>query len=56
MRDHVLPTKSRIVCVVLVVLSFRQQSRLDQRIGALESALARARSDKGEGDPAKGGD
>ena len=42
--------------VVLLVLSFRKQGRLDQRIGALESALGRARSDKGEGDPAKGGD
>lgn len=42
--------------VVLVVLSFRKQSRLDERIGALEGALSRARSPKGEGGPAQGGD
>jgi CcmD family protein len=45
------------LCVVaLVVLSFRRQARLDQRIGALENTLAKARTDKGDAPPAKGGD
>lgn len=42
--------------VVLVVFSFRRQARLDQRIGALETALSRTRSEKGASTSEKGGD
>lgn len=43
------------LCVVaLVVLSFRKQARLDRRISALESALARARPEKGEAGSTEG--
>lgn len=44
------------LCVMmLVIFSFRKQSRLDQRMGALEGALSRARQDRGEAPAAKKG-
>jgi hypothetical protein len=42
--------------IVLVVVSFQKQSRLNQRIAALESALSRSRGAKGDAPPEKGGD
>ncbi len=45
------------LCVVaLIILSFRKQSRLDQRIGALEGAVAKARAgnDRSAAKPAAG--
>jgi CcmD family protein len=43
------------LCVMaLVIFSFRKQARLDQRVRALEGALARARPERAEPAPAKG--